>query len=153
MVIIPPPPHTYNLVDSVAIPGAAYGMGPAGISLDNLACVGTEERILDCPFPDNVFCTHAEDAGVDCNENCKWRQAIIIPVDYKRERERAISYYPTVTSHISGPNLSSVAPTLKRKVLKTGFWYNLILSNRCHMYLYNSFMFFKLSHCSPLYSW
>ena len=63
-------------IDAVARPQAFYGMGSGGISLDNLACIGTEERLLDCSFPDNVFCTNAEDAGVDCSENCKQKNKI-----------------------------------------------------------------------------
>ena len=60
-----------TLVDAVARPMAAYGMGASAISLDNLACTGDEERLIDCVYPPNVFCTHAEDAGIDCSENCE----------------------------------------------------------------------------------
>ena len=54
---------------------AYFGEGTGQIWLDNLACTGTEARLVDCGH--NSFgvhnCVHAEDAGVRCIPNlCKY---------------------------------------------------------------------------------
>jgi deleted-in-malignant-brain-tumors protein 1 len=58
-------PHTSG---SVAVRVAAYGQGSGPITLDNVACVGTETRLIDCPA--NALgvhnCAHREDSGVIC---------------------------------------------------------------------------------------
>lgn len=39
------------------------------IFMDNVACTGTESRLIDCPFDSHTAdCVHAEDAGVRCQE-------------------------------------------------------------------------------------
>ena len=37
------------------------------IVLDNVMCLGTESRLLDCPRNSQfIDCNHSEDAGVQC---------------------------------------------------------------------------------------
>ena len=37
--------------------------------MDNVACAGTESRLIDCPFDRHTAdCVHSEDAGVRCQE-------------------------------------------------------------------------------------
>ena len=47
---------------------AGYGQGSGPITLDNVRCVGSEARLIDCPA--NAIgthnCDHGEDAGVIC---------------------------------------------------------------------------------------
>lgn len=47
---------------------AHFGQGTGQILLDNVACTGTEARLLDCPAqPIGVHnCNHNEDAGTRC---------------------------------------------------------------------------------------
>ena len=60
---------------------AYFGEGIGQIWLDNLACTGTEARLVDCGH--NSFgvnnCGHAEDAGVRCIPNlCKYKGILTI---------------------------------------------------------------------------
>lgn len=57
---------SYSL-DSVARANAAYGQGTGPINIDDVACTGTESRLIDCPYNPNHNCAHTEDAGVDCS--------------------------------------------------------------------------------------
>ena len=61
-----PVPH---ISGSIAVRVAAYGQGSGPITLDNVACVGTETQLLDCRA--NAIgvhnCAHSEDAGVICS--------------------------------------------------------------------------------------
>ena len=48
---------------------AYYGQGSGPIWLDDLGCVGTEKKLLDCsalPIGDHN-CGHGEDVGVVCS--------------------------------------------------------------------------------------
>ena len=39
------------------------------ILMDNVGCLGTESRLVDCPFDRHTAdCSHSEDAGVRCQE-------------------------------------------------------------------------------------
>ena len=51
---------------------AYYGRGYGGIFLDNVACSGTESRLIDCVSSSNIGvhnCQHNDDAGVKCQGN------------------------------------------------------------------------------------
>ena len=45
-----------------------FGQGSGPIWLDNVACIGNEERLADCPA--NIIgsndCSHSQDVGVMC---------------------------------------------------------------------------------------
>ena len=68
--------YSYNLflstiffhIGATAVSFAAFGAGTGSIWLDNVRCVGTETRLIDCPA--NAIgshnCVHSEDAGVRC---------------------------------------------------------------------------------------
>ena len=52
---------------SIARTAAYFGRGTAPILLDNVACRGTESRLIDCTYSSHTSdCTHSEDAGVTC---------------------------------------------------------------------------------------
>ena len=47
-----------------------YGLGTGYILLDNVNCIGTEERLEDCSAPTSINhgCSHQTDAAVRCQE-------------------------------------------------------------------------------------
>lgn len=53
---------------AAAFSQAFFGQGTGEILLDNLGCVGSETRIVDCPHNGlNIHnCLHSEDAGLRC---------------------------------------------------------------------------------------
>ena len=52
---------------SIARTRAYFGQGTAPIILDDVACYGTESRLINCRY-DSITsdCTHSDDAGVTC---------------------------------------------------------------------------------------
>jgi hypothetical protein len=56
------------VVGPEALSSAAFGQGTGQIWLDNVACTGSESRLIDCPANSlgNHNCVHQEDAGVRC---------------------------------------------------------------------------------------
>ena len=57
---------TFNIAGAIARPRAFFGQGTVPILLDNVACVGTESRLLSCTYSSTHNCAHSEDAGVTC---------------------------------------------------------------------------------------
>ena len=53
---------------AIARSRAYFGWGTGSILLDQVACTGTETRLVNCPSnPLGVHdCSHSEDAGVTC---------------------------------------------------------------------------------------
>lgn len=48
---------------------ARFGEGNGSIILDDVACTGTENRLIDCTFNPNSNCGHNEDAGIRCQRS------------------------------------------------------------------------------------
>ena len=52
---------------SIAHSRAIFGQGTAPILMDNVQCVGTEPKLVNCTFdPDASEDSHYKDAGVTC---------------------------------------------------------------------------------------
>ena len=60
--------HFYFIsTDATALAHASFGQGSGPILLDNVQCVGTEDRLVDCPHDQSpVNCSNFTDAGVHC---------------------------------------------------------------------------------------
>ena len=57
----------FHTPDAMAFPNARFGPGSGTILLDNVACTGSEERLLNCPYDSHTAdCFHSEDAGIRC---------------------------------------------------------------------------------------
>ena len=65
--------YTLLYIGAVALSRATFGQGSGQIWLDNVACTGSEARLIDCPAnPIGTHnCAHSEDAGVRCSTICK----------------------------------------------------------------------------------
>ena len=64
--------------NAVATVLASFGQGTDPIVLDDVRCVGTERRLLDCPYNPTHNCIHLEDAGVRCQDgNCSREKVTI----------------------------------------------------------------------------
>ena len=60
--------HFFTTAGAAAFSYSRFGGGTGGIFLDNLGCLGTESRLLECSHPTTGFhnCDHYGDAGVRC---------------------------------------------------------------------------------------
>ena len=57
----------FSSTDATALSFAFFGQGSGPIVLDDVRCVGTEDRLIDCPYdPSTIDCAHSEDASVRC---------------------------------------------------------------------------------------
>ena len=55
---------------------ASFGQGTVPILLDDVACTGNENSILDCQYNSIDNCVHSEDAGVICDSGGKFVHTI-----------------------------------------------------------------------------
>ena len=62
--LVPNIPHA----GATARSSAFFGQGGGSIFLDNVECLGTESRLIDCPHNGigSHDCRHSDDAGVTC---------------------------------------------------------------------------------------
>ena len=52
---------------AIAYSNAYYGQGRGPILLDNVACTGVENALVNCSFDNHTGdCRHSDDAGVRC---------------------------------------------------------------------------------------
>lgn len=63
----------YSVIGAIPRPLAFFGAAASAVPiyLDDVACVGTEGRLVECPFTANHNCVHNEDSGVTCSEFSK----------------------------------------------------------------------------------
>ena len=59
----------FHLLGATAFTRAQFGTGAGPIVMDNVGCIATENRLIDCPFTLNHNCAHSEDAGVRCTSS------------------------------------------------------------------------------------
>ena len=63
----------YTAAGGIAYNNAYFGVGSGPIHLDNVACTGTEEALVNCNYdPNTADCSHYEDAGVRCSQTCEF---------------------------------------------------------------------------------
>ena len=66
-----------------------FGKSVGLILLDDVACVGNESSLSECPqlTAGAHDCTHGEDAGAICNtaEKCQWSISASVPVAMRRQ--------------------------------------------------------------------
>ena len=56
----------YLPAGAIAYLFSRYGQGTGPIYLDDVACTGSESRLVDCTYTANHNCIHFEDASVSC---------------------------------------------------------------------------------------
>ena len=55
-------------IAAIAYSNALHGQGSGSILLDDVACTGTESRLIDCSYDSSTAdCSHSEDAAVYCS--------------------------------------------------------------------------------------
>ena len=54
------------ILGPTATTSASFGEGSGPILLNSVGCLGTEQRLIDCPSGVVTRCTHALDAGIRC---------------------------------------------------------------------------------------
>ena len=60
-------PYLCFTAAATAYSNAFYGQGSGPILMDNVACTGVENGLINCTFDNNTGdCRHSEDAGVRC---------------------------------------------------------------------------------------
>ena len=52
--------------DAIAYTSAYYGQGTVPVLLDDVRCIGTESRLIDCPHAAIDNCVHSQDAALSC---------------------------------------------------------------------------------------
>ena len=62
----------FSDMGAIATSLSFFGQGTDPIALDDVMCVGTESRLIDCPFTATHNCIHLEDAGVRCQNGESW---------------------------------------------------------------------------------
>ncbi len=71
---------------ATAVTAPLFGEGTGAILLDDVECIGTEQRLVDCPHPGigvlNSLCDHSDDAGVICGNNRAWILPRYIVITY-----------------------------------------------------------------------
>ena len=62
--------HQFKTLGATSTTGASYGQGTGQILMNQLQCVGSEARLVDCQkgILSLRSCSHARDAGVRCIE-------------------------------------------------------------------------------------
>ena len=55
-----------QLTGAQAFNFSSFGQGSGPIHLDDVACTGSEGRLVDCTYTVIDNCLHIEDAGVRC---------------------------------------------------------------------------------------
>ena len=82
---------TYN-TGATALSRATFGQGTGQIWLDDVACTGSESRLIDCPASPlgSHNCQHSEDAGVRCGTG-------MICVFNNAHADKTCFHYQTVT--------------------------------------------------------
>ena len=74
--------YALTIIGATAFSNAFFGQGTGRILLDNLGCIGTETRLVDCPHNGIGIenCVHAEDAGLRCTGKyyCHYRGLFIV---------------------------------------------------------------------------
>ena len=63
-----------TIIGSSVYTWAYFGQGSGPILLDDVACTGSENRLVDCPYDTYTSdCGHSQDAGVYCRIQCKFQ--------------------------------------------------------------------------------
>ena len=55
---------TFISTDATALAHAGFEQGSGPVALDNVQCVGTEDRLVDCPYDQSAV--NCSDASVQC---------------------------------------------------------------------------------------